>query len=187
MDAITSFAPIATDRASVLILGSMPGIASLNAGEYYAHPRNQFWPIICQLLHIDTLCSYDARRKAMNDRGIAVWDVIKTCTRYGSLDSAINKKSIITNDFDSFFELHPSICHVFFNGTTAETLFRRHFLAKLQNKPRNALIYTRLPSTSPAHAALSIEQKLTAWKAVTDATSAQSNPKLQEIEINLGS
>lgn len=152
----------------------MPGIASLAAGEYYAHPRNQFWPIICSLLQIDGLSSYDARRNALNDCGIAVWDVIQACARDGSLDSAIDKNSIVPNDFHSFFDQHQSIRHVFFNGATAEKLFHRHYLSKSLYVRTDVHVYSRLPSTSPAHAGLSLEQKLAAWKAVTNAMGPQS-------------
>ncbi|MCQ8182061.1 DNA-deoxyinosine glycosylase [Methylomonas sp. SURF-1] len=180
MAAVIGFPPIATERASVLILGSMPGIASLAAGEYYAHPRNQFWPIICALLQIDRLSSYDDRRNALNIYGIAVWDVIQACTRDGSLDSAIDKNSVVPNDFHSFFDQHQSIRRVFFNGATAEKLFHRHYPTNSLDGRGDVRFYTRLPSTSPAHAALSLEQKLAAWKAVTNATGV--NPKLSKFE-----
>lgn len=149
-----------------MILGSMPGLASLNAGEYYAHPRNQFWPIVCRLLGIDILLPYDSRLNALNDNGIAVWDVIKDCSRYGSLDSAIVKKTIVPNDFATFFQKYPLIRSVFFNGATAENLFKKSYLTATQKICPELRSYKRLPSTSPANAALSLEQKLEAWQLI---------------------
>lgn len=166
MPLISGFPPIATKRAQILILGSMPGLASLNANEYYAHPRNQFWPIVCALLGIDALLPYESRLNALHDNGIAVWDVIKDCSRNGSLDSAIVKQTIVPNDFVIFFRKYPSIRSVFFNGATAENLFRKFYLTAAQKVCQDTRNYKRLPSTSPANAALSLERKLETWKLI---------------------
>lgn len=112
------------------------------------------------ILKFDPMISYDARIAALRDANIAVWDVLESCVRHGSLDSAIQSNSIRANDFCEFFKTYPSITWIYFNGATAERYFRSHVLYKLQDTP---LFYQRLPSTSPAHAARSFEEKLQIW------------------------
>lgn len=160
---IQSFPPIANDGATILILGSIPGKASLQAGEYYAHPRNLFWRIMAELLNTGPLTDYPGKTRALRDAHIALWDVMKSCYRPGSLDAAIDKQSIVVNDFNAFFADHPRITRVFFNGATAEQAFRRRVLPHLS--PHN-LYFQRLPSTSPAHAAMSLQQKLDCWRKI---------------------
>ncbi len=167
---VRSFAPACRGDARVLILGSMPGVASLTAGRYYAHPRNAFWPIMGELCGAGPALPYDARLARLADAGIALWDVIARCTRAGSLDSAIAADSIEANDFAALYAACPALTHVFFNGTAAATAYRRHVAADLAPA---ALRFVRLPSTSPAHAARSLADKLTAWQAVSAALGAQ--------------
>jgi double-stranded uracil-DNA glycosylase len=159
-----SFPALADENARVLILGSMPGRASLAAGQYYAHPRNQFWPIIGDLTGTDARAPYDQRVAALLASRIALWDVLQSCARPGSLDADISDE--IPNDFVKFFTAHPLITRVFFNGGKAESSFQRHVLPGLE--PR--LEFTHLPSTSPAHAGMSYAGKLAAWRAVTPPT-----------------
>jgi len=165
---LLSFPPIENARARVLVLGSMPGGASLAAGRYYAHPQNRFWPILLDLLGAQPGLSYAARTRLLKANGIALWDVLESCVRVGSLDSAIREESIVANDFAAFYRAHSCIEHVFFNGTKAEAAYRRHVAASVRDvgRPRN---YVRLPSTSPAHAALSFEKKRDAWTVVVAA------------------
>ncbi len=160
---IRSFAPIADVSARVLILGSMPGIESLRAKQYYAHPRNAFWRIMGELVGASPDMPYAARTRQLKKTGIALWDVLAACTRVGSLDAAIDERSIIANDLVSFLAQHPRIRHVFFNGATAERCFRVHVQPALE---AGALKLLRLPSTSPAHAARSYSDKLQAWRAI---------------------
>ena len=162
---VRSFAPIAGRGARILILGSMPGAASLKANRYYAHPHNAFWRITGALLGFDAAAPYAARRKALVAAGIAVWDVLQSCVRPGSLDARIVQDSEIANDFRAFLHTHPGITHVFFNGAKAEASFRRHVLPLLA-VTKTPLRYTRLPSTSPAHAAMPFRRKLAAWRAI---------------------
>jgi TDG/mug DNA glycosylase family protein len=157
---LRSFAPIARRDARVLILGSMPGVASLAANRYYAHPQNAFWPIMGELLGFDPTTPYARRVAALKRRRIAVWDVLHSCVREGSLDTRIEAE--IANDFEAFFRAHPRVTRVYFNGAKAEASYRRHVLPRL----RGALRYTRLPSTSPAHAGLPFRRKLDAWRAI---------------------
>lgn len=163
MQRVRSFPPIEDARARVLVLGSMPGAASLAAGQYYAHPRNLFWPIMGELFGAGPDLPYARRVRRLKERRIAVWDVLATCVRAGSLDSAIEETTIAVNDFASFFRAHPRIGRVFFNGAKAEAAYRRYVLASLDTVSRS-LECVRLPSTSPAHAAMSYEQKRDAWE-----------------------
>lgn len=165
MTEVFSFPPIAQADARVLILGSMPGKASLEANQYYAHPRNMFWPIMGELVGAFPALDYAERTRSLTANGIALWDVLKSCHRPGSLDADIDKSTMVANDFAAFFAAHPHINRVFFNGATAEQAFRRYVLPTIETK---SLMLHRLPSTSPAHAALSYHQKLESWRVITD-------------------
>lgn len=170
---VRSFAPVWRDDARVLILGSMPGVASLTAAQYYAHPRNAFWTIMGELFDAGPALPYPARLDRLLDAGVALWDVIASCRRPGSLDSAIAADSVIANDLPGLIAASPRLDAVFFNGTAAETAFRRHFGSRLADPAlRPALKLQRLPSTSPAHAGRSLADKLAAWAAVRAAASA---------------
>jgi double-stranded uracil-DNA glycosylase len=162
---LRGFPPIAGSNATCLILGSMPGAASLAAREYYAHPRNAFWPIAEALLGIPVAAPYAERTRALADAGIAVWDVLKTCRRTGSLDSAIETDSVVVNDFRRFLAKHSGINHVFFNGGTAGALFQRHVLPGLPDGHQQIPRFT-LPSTSPANARLALAEKIRAWRVI---------------------
>jgi hypoxanthine-DNA glycosylase len=157
-----SFAPVARQDARILILGSMPGVASLNAAQYYAFPRNVFWKIMGELFAAKPELDYPTRLEKLMDNHIAMWDVIGTCHRPGSLDSAISNDGLMTNDFNSFFKQHQQITHVYFNGQKAGDLFRKKVMPSLNDD----YDYTVLPSTSPANAAKSYAAKLTAWSAI---------------------
>lgn len=154
------FPPVAAADARILILGSMPGRASLDAVRYYAHPRNVFWRIMGDLLGAGPELPYQQRLDKLTAAGIALWDVIAACERYGSLDADIVAGSVQANDFAAFFAAHPGIGRIYFNGTAAESAFRRHVLPELgEGLPPQ----WRLPSTSPAHAARGYAEKLSAW------------------------
>jgi hypoxanthine-DNA glycosylase len=146
-----------------LILGTMPSPASLAAGQYYAHPRNALWPILGALLDFDPAAPYECRTSRLIAARVALWDVLRACRRHGSLDQDIDRTSIDTNDFATFFALHPHIDRICFNGAAAETLYRRHVAPSCDEAPRVTTV--RLPSTSPAHARLSITAKRAAWCA----------------------
>jgi len=156
------FAPVVRPNARILILGSMPGIASLNAAQYYAFPRNAFWKIMGELFAAGPELDYQSRLEKLLDNHIALWDVIGTCHRPGSLDSAISNDGLITNDFNSFFKQHRQITQVYFNGQKAGDLFKKKVIPSL-NDDYN---YTVLPSTSPANAAKNYAAKLAAWSAI---------------------
>jgi hypoxanthine-DNA glycosylase len=162
---IHSFPPIAGRDAKVLILGSMPGQASLDAGQYYAHPKNRFWPIMGELFGFDADAPYEIRKQALIDAGIALWDVLQSCTRIGSLDTSIDHHTEIANDIPTFLHDHPGIHAVFFNGSKAEACYRRH----VQPRIGRPISCHRLPSTSPAHASRSLAEKFAAWQTVKEA------------------
>jgi hypoxanthine-DNA glycosylase len=161
MSQVESFPPIVSDNSKVLILGSMPGEASLKAGRYYAHPRNAFWPIMGALFGAEPSLPYQERLARLQAAGVALWDSLKACVRPGSLDASITDE--VPNDFPAFFASHPRITHIYFNGSKAEAVFRRHALPLLRN---DSHIFTRLPSTSPAHAAMPLDDKVRAWSVM---------------------
>ena len=164
---VQSFAPIETADARILILGSMPGEASLRAGQYYAHPRNLFWRIMGELLGTDPGSPYEQRIQALKSARIALWDVLRSCRRKGSLDSNIDHESLVSNDFAAFFSHHPAITRVFFNGAKAEAYYRKHVLPAIGIE---SIEYLRMPSTSPANASIPYERKLEAWRVITRYT-----------------
>ena len=163
MERITGFPPIANRRARVLVLGSMPSEASLAAGRYYAYRHNQFWRIAGAILGFEPDAPYARRKAALVKAGIALWDVVESCVRKGSLDSAIREDSIRANDFAGFLAMHPGIRRVCFNGRKAESAWRRRVEPTL---PKNRkLDYRLLPSTSPAHAGMGYRSKLRVWRS----------------------
>lgn len=164
MPRVRSFPPVENSRARILILGSMPGVASLRAGQYYAHPQNQFWPIVCGLLGLSEVPAYAARVRLLLANRIALWDVLESCVREGSLDSAIRDRTVEVNDFPGFFRTHPDVSRILFNGAKAEAAWRSKVLPAL-GAAHAGLETLRLPSTSPAHAVMGLAQKRRAWKA----------------------
>ncbi len=160
---VHSFAPVARRDARVLILGSMPGEASLAAGRYYANPHNAFWPIVADVCGFEPATAYARRLAALRARGIALWDVLQSCEREGSLDGDIDGRTLQTNDFAGFFAAHRRVRAVLCNGGTAFTLFTRRVLPGLADAAR-ALPCVRLPSTSPANAGIRPAAKLRAWR-----------------------
>ncbi len=141
MQSIRSLLPAANTDANVLILGSMPGVRSLEAGQYYAHPRNDFWPLIFLVLRESDPFDYDARIAVLLQHKIALWDVIGECEREGSLDK--NIKAAVPNDIRGFLKTHPGIKTICFNGTTARRTYFAHFPAQ------DDIAYLLLPSSSP--------------------------------------
>ena len=145
----------------MLILGSMPGVASLQAQQYYANPRNAFWPIMASLLNFDVALPYEQRLAQLKMNRVALWDVLASCERPGSLDANIARESERPNDFVSLFATCRQIRAVACNGSTAYALFRRHVLPMVDLTGIDVL---QLPSTSPAHAGKSFDAKLAEWR-----------------------
>jgi TDG/mug DNA glycosylase family protein len=162
MDA-KGFEAKATSSAKVLVLGTLPGEESLRRGEYYANPRNSFWRIVESLFGIPTDEPYAERVRKLNEAGVALWDVCAAATRPGSLDLSIRRGTEVPNDFAAFLAAHPHIKLICFNGAKAAALFRER--AKL-TVPVECI---DLPSTSPAHAAMSFEEKVKRWDVIRKA------------------
>lgn len=154
-----SFLPIASNNANILILGTMPGIKSLEMNQYYGHKQNNFWKFIFTILKEDFSDDYEIKKALLLKNNIALWDVLQFCERIGSLDSAI--KNEIANDFESFLKDHPNIKTILFNGQKAASFFKKY----VHLKKTYQLI--TLPSTSPANASKSLESKLNEWKIIS--------------------
>jgi TDG/mug DNA glycosylase family protein len=154
----SSFAPIADQRTRVLILGSLPGEASLQRGEYYANPRNQFWRLIGEVIAQDfARRSYSERLELLKMHGIGLWDVVRSAERVGSLDADIRNHT--ANSLDEFAATLPALHAVAFNGAKAFAVGRTQFS---QMGP----VLIPLPSSSPAHA-IAFERKADAWKQLS--------------------
>lgn len=159
-DLIRAFPPVADNQAAILILGSMPGVASLQADQYYAHPRNAFWRIIGTIFD-GSVSTWDDKLALLKQNRLALWDVLKECRRPGSLDSNIQPDSIICNDFAGFFSSTPSVNRIVFNGKTAEKYFLKYVMPTIGQHRLQLMV---MPSTSPAMASLNLEQKTDAWR-----------------------
>ena len=162
---IENFPPIFDDRARILILGSMPGRASLEAVQYYAHPRNHFWPLMEGLLGIARELPYENRLSALKERRVALWDSAWRCRRHASADSTMEE--IRASDFGMLFARAPGIRAIFFNGRKSEEIFRRYALPALPSE-RAGLPLCYLPSTSPANAGMSFEEKREQWSRILE-------------------
>jgi hypoxanthine-DNA glycosylase len=157
---LIGLAPVISPDTRLLVLGSFPGVASLQAGQYYAHPRNQFWPLLSALWNVDLAAMpYDKRLDAVRTRGMGVWDVYAHCRREGSLDSAIQDAQF--NDLAGLKKRAPRLQAIAHNG--GESARAMKFTQTL------GVAVVRLPSTSPANASWSFERKLAAWREVFTA------------------
>ena len=158
------FPAVEPRRARVLILGTLPSAESIRQGQYYAHPRNAFWPIMGELFGAGRERPYEKRLRRLAARGVMLWDVLRAAQRPGSLDSAIHPRRRVPNALPDLVARHPELEAIFFNGGPAEALFRRH-VAGACGARLAELKLVRLPSTSPAHASRTYAQKLAAWRA----------------------
>ncbi len=156
-----SFPPIAAPDAHVLVLGTLPGAESLARQQYYAKPQNSFWRIMGALVGAGPDMPYADRLAHLVAHHIAVWDVCRSAMREGSLDTAIKSPEI--NDFAAFLASHPQVRRICFNGRHAEKLFLKHAQPLLGDRYAG-LEHVSLPSTSPAHAGMRFEDKLTRWR-----------------------
>ena len=155
---ISSFPPIIDNESKILILGSIPGIKSLEMKQYYAHPQNKFWKIICELFHEELTTDYAERIKILEKYHVALWDVIDTCERKGSLDSEILNEE--ANKIGELLHNYPNIKAIFCNGQKSYKNLQKILLKEFH------LPIIALPSTSPAHASLGYVQKLETWKII---------------------
>ena len=157
---IESFDFIADEKTKTLVIGSMPGVASLNAVQYYAHPRNLFWRFCFEAFgepyDVNNPPSYEAKKLFILQHRIGLWDAARCCVREGSLDTHI--KNVVPNDFVTLFSLYPQIKTLLFNGQTAYKLFARAYPDLLAQK-----VYHILPSTSPANASIPLDKRRALW------------------------
>lgn len=154
-----SFEPVYTQKARVLIVGSMPSVKSLEDAQYYAHPRNAFWPMMFDVFGVERTQDYEAKKALIRENHLALWDVAEACEREGSLDS--NMRDITYNDFASLFEKCPRIHTVLCNGGTAYSLLMKSGYAKGKT-------VIRMPSTSPAYT-MAYAKKMEIWKETLQA------------------
>lgn len=161
---------IARSDARVLILGTLPGAVSLERGEYYAQPRNAFWPIMGKLVGAWPDVPYASRIGQLVDHGIALWDVCAAAHRLGSLDSAIRLSTLAVNDFSALFTIHTCVGRICFNGAKAAEIYRRKVLPNLPLAIR-AIHQEVLPSTSSANTAMAFEEKVVRWHRVLSGIS----------------
>jgi hypoxanthine-DNA glycosylase len=148
--------PVLARSTRLVVLGSFPGVASLAARQYYAHPRNHFWPLLSALWGLDMLAlPYTERVAQLRERGLGLWDVYASCTRVGSLDSAIQDAQL--NDLTSLRRRAPALSGVAHNGTESACACKLTMSLGVS--------VHRLPSTSPANASWSFERKLAAWRS----------------------
>lgn len=165
MKSSTGFPPIVGAGATVLVLGSLPSQKSIQASEYYAHPQNAFWRIMGRLFDAGPKDSYQQRTASLISNGIAVWDVLASSVRPGSMDSDIDISTARPNDYASFFEANTAIELVCFNGQKAAVMFEDLVLAE-HAELRSNRQFEILPSTSPAYASMPFEEKLAKWSIV---------------------
>ena len=155
---IHSFPSLSNPEATVLLLGTMPGVQSLAMNQYYGHPRNNFWKLLHAIFEEQLSIDYNQKKEMLQRNKIAVWDVLQACERQGSLDSAIIKE--VPNDFTGFLQQHPNINLIAFNGQKAAAFFKKHV-----GLTEDYQLIT-LPSTSPANAGKTFEQKLKEWEVI---------------------
>ncbi|WP_027963789.1 DNA-deoxyinosine glycosylase [Halalkalibacillus halophilus] len=163
MTVIQSMSPVIGDRPKVLILGSIPGVQSLQTQQYYGNPRNHFWPIMFTLLDVNPIQGYEERLNLLKRNQIALWDVIGSCEREGSLDSKI--KNAIPNPIETLLKEHPSIQLIACNGTKSYQTFKRHFKYLMSNYD-----VKQLPSTSPVPGKYnkSYDEKVVSWQVINE-------------------
>ncbi len=163
------FAPIAGQDASILLLGTMPSVASLEKMEYYGHPRNAFWTLLYGLWGRVPEREYDKRTAFVQEKKIALWDVLRCCERKGSADASIRREE--ANDFAAFAREYPEIRCIFFNSSGAALFYQR----LVRPDPFAGLPQTVLPSSSPARA-MRFEDKLALWRPVREAWESLCGP-----------
>lgn len=166
------FEPIIGKAAKILILGTFPSEESLKQKQYYAHSRNVFWDMIAAICGTGGINDYKKRCDLARNEGIAIWDVLKSCDREGSSDGRIRGDHFIVNDFGYFLSKH-SFKAIFFNGQKAAMLFKRYVEPV---KVLSQLQLVTLPSTSPAYATISKQQKLECWLEARTYLSTPDKP-----------
>ena len=162
MTRVHSFEPVVGVDPRILILGSMPGVVSLQAVQYYANTRNAFWAIMADLFGIEIDCDYEERIEQIKQLPVVLWDTIKACHREGSLDSNIKTHQLEANDIPALLKQYSNIRLVACNGATSEKYFKQ--LVKPNLTDSFEIDILRFPSTSPANAGMKFEEKLASWR-----------------------
>lgn len=157
---IYSFPSLSNKESKVLLLGTMPGVQSLSMNQYYGNTRNVFWKLLFTIYNEPFTSDYEQRKNLVLKHHIAIWDVLQACLRNGSLDSAIEQE--VPNDLKKFLETHPHIEYIVFNGQKAAKYFKQY--VTISNKYK----LVTLPSTSPANAGVSWEQKIKEWQIIKE-------------------
>ncbi len=157
---IHSFPPIASDGCKVLILGSMPSVTSLEKQQYYGHKQNDFWPMMFDYFNEPYQDDYTIKQALLIKHHIALWDVLSSCEREGSLDSNIVDE--IPNEIRALIAQYPSITSILLNGGKAYQSFRKYFPDLIKEKQ-----CIKMPSTSPAYT-LKKEEKRKQWRKILD-------------------
>jgi len=152
-----SFEPVYNATSKVLILGTFPSVKSREQNFYYAHPQNRFWKVIASLTQTPLPITIEAKKEMLLKHGIALWDVIYSCDITGSSDSSI--KNVIPMDFSKILK-ETSIKQIYANGATAEKLYQKYC------EVTTGIPIIKLPSTSPANAAFSLEKLLAEWRVI---------------------
>lgn len=156
---LTGLPPVITKNANVLILGSFPSRMSLESGEYYANPKNRFWAVMERLFGIPRGLPYRSRTRLLEKNRIALWDAVGSCRREGSADRSITDP--VANDIAGLLASHPGIRLVACNGSASAGFVSRCTLP-------GTVTVLRLPSTSPAHAAMTLEEKIARWSVILE-------------------
>ena len=152
------FEPISNKEATIFFLFFFFGEQSILLNQYYGHSRNNFWKFVYTIFETPFSDDYENKKALLLENNIALWDVLQVCERKGSLDSAI--KNEVANDFEHFLKNHPKINHIFFNGQKAASFFKKYVSLEKEYPT------TILPSTSPANAGKTFEEKLLDWKKI---------------------
>ncbi len=165
---VESFPPQIAAGCRLLLLGTAPSVRSLAVQQSYAHPQNLFWPLMGEMFDAGPELAYAERIRRLQARGIGIWDVLQYCERPGSLDSSIVRSSEIPNDIPGLLESHPGIAAIALNGGRAQQSFRRHVLPALHGDQTERIVLLDLPSTSPANAGITRDEKRRRWRVLLD-------------------
>jgi len=158
-----AFPPLVNSDSRILLLGTMPGEESLRKQQYYGHKQNHFWKIIYSIFNTPFSDDYEERKALILSKGIALWDVLESCEGCGSLDSSIKNEQ--PNDFECFYKKYPQIKHVIFTSKKASGFYKKYVGLDAEKT------YITLPSPSPAHARMTLQQKTEKWKILLDILS----------------
>ena len=161
MDNCKSFKPSIDNNSTILILGSMPGVKSLEEQQYYAHPQNRFWKVMGAICNVPNLyeLDYDLKLKTLLNNKIALWDTIKSCKRYGSLDSDIRNET--PNDIKNLLKKYHNVKTICLNGNKSYSAFKKYFPDLLEKYD-----CYKMPSTSPANAGYNLKMLINEWSAI---------------------